>query len=238
MDIYTQDFIVTLPDVATNNSLTNRGFLRMFQEIGAVHSSKFGYGLNDSKKTGLFWVILNWKLKVFKRPEWNEKLTISTWLTHHTHIYFYRDFKVLNSSGELVAVATSRWILFDFNKKGVFKIGDSFFENYCKVIDENVFNTKLEEKIKEPENCTLADKYTILKRDIDGNHHVNNLNYLDFAYEVIPENIDFQNVEIMYKNEAKLGDTLDLYYSKQDDTVFVTMKNNVDNKLHCIVKLH
>ena len=238
MDIYTQDFIVTLPDVATNNSLTNRGFLRMFQEIGAVHSSKFGYGLNDSKKTGLFWVILKWKLKEFKRPERNEKLTISTWLTHHTHIYFYRDFKVLNSSGELVAVATSKWILFDFNKKGVFKIGDSFFENYCKVIDENVFNTKLEEKIKEPENCTLAGKYTILKRDIDGNHHVNNLNYLDFAYEVIPENIDFQNVEIMYKNEAKLGDTLDLYYSKQSDMVFVTMKNSIDNKLHCIVKLY
>ena len=238
MDVYSQNFTVTLPDVGENSYLTNKGFLRMFQEIGAVHSSKFGYGLNDSKKTGLFWVILNWKLKVVKRPEWNEKLTISTWITHHTHIYFYRDYKVCNSSGEVVAIATSKWILFDFNKKIVFKIGDSFFENYCKVIDENVFNTKMEEKIKEPENSPQKAQYTILKRDIDGNHHVNNLNYLDFAYEVLPENIDFQNVEIMYKNEAKLGDTLDLYYSKQNDIVFVTMKNNIDNKLHCIVKLY
>ena len=114
MDIYTQDFIVTLPDVGTNNSLTNKGFLRMFQEIGAVHSSKFGYGLNDSKKTGLFWIILNWKLEVFQRPKWNEVLSISTWCTHHTHIYFYRDYQVCNSSGEVVAIATSKWILFDF----------------------------------------------------------------------------------------------------------------------------
>ena len=236
MDIYTQDFIVTLPDVATNNSLTNKGFLRMFQEIGAVHSSKFGYGLNDSKKTGLFWVILNWKLKVFKRPEWNEKLTISTWLTNHTHIYFYRDFKVLNSSGEVVAVATSKWILFDFNQRSVFKIHDNFFDNYCHVLEESVFSTKMEEKLKEPENSSQKAQYTILKRDIDGNHHVNNLNYLDFAYEILPECIDFHDVEIMYKNEAKLGDIIDLYYAEENENVFVTIKNSGDNKLLCILR--
>lgn len=84
MDVYSQNFTVTLPDVGENSCLTNKGFLRMFQEIGAIHSGQFGYGLNDAKETGLFWIILNWKLEVFQRPKWNEVLSISTWCTHHT----------------------------------------------------------------------------------------------------------------------------------------------------------
>ena len=68
------------------------------------------------------------------------------------------------------------------------------------------------------------------------------INYLDFAYEAIPEvdflNTDFKNVEIMYKHEAKFGETLNLFYAKQDDSSFITIKNKDDNTLHCIVKLY
>ena len=42
----------------------------------------------------------------------------------------------------------------------------------------------------------------------------------------------------MYKNEAILGDTMKLYYGEKDDAIFITMKNSIDDKLHCIVKLY
>lgn len=238
MDIYSQNFTVDLPDVGENNSISNKGFLRIFQEIGAIHSSFFGFGLNDAKKTGLFWVLLNWKIKVFFRPKWNETLSVSTWCTHFTHIYIYRDFKVCDKSGNIVAVATSKWILFDFNKNSVCKITEDFTKNYCKPVDNTVFTSKIIEKLKEPENSKFISKYTILKRDIDANHHTNNLNYLDFAYEILQDGRDFTNIEIMYKNEAKLGDTLNLYYSEEGKYCYITMKNAVDDKLHCIVKLY
>lgn len=93
------------------------------------------------------------------------------------------------------------------------------------------------EKLQEPGNSKVAGEYTIQKRDIDSNHHVNNLNYLDFAYELLPKNAEFKNVEVMYKNEARLGDTMKLYYGEKDDAIFITMKNSIDDKLHCIVKL-
>ena len=93
------------------------------------------------------------------------------------------------------------------------------------IVDDEIW---LNEKIKKP----------IQKRDIDSNHHVNNLNYLDFAYELLPKNAEFKNVEVMYKNEARLGDTMKLYYGEKDDAIFITMKNSIDDKLHCIVKLY
>ena len=42
----------------------------------------------------------------------------------------------------------------------------------------------------------------------------------------------------MYKHEAKLGDVLNLYYSRQDDSTFITIKNKDNTKLHCIIKLY
>ena len=82
----------------------------------------------------------------------------------------------------------------------------------------------------------------VSKRDIDTNHHVNNLNYLDFAYDAIPDDIyfnsNFKNVEIMYKLEAKLGDTLNLTYSREDDFHYVSIGNKDSGKLNCIVKLY
>ena len=240
MDIYEQSFTVTLPDVDENNCLTNKGILRIFQEIGCIHFSKFGYGLNDVKKKGLFWLLLNWKLEVFKRPCWNTNLKCITWSTHHTHIYFYRDYKLCDSSGNTVAIATSKWILFDFNKKSVFKITEDFTKKYCKDINENVFDTKMVEKLKEPENSKLISEYTVLKRDLDLNHHVNNLNYLDFAYEALPKEsiVDFNHVEIMYKHESRLGDNLQLFYSIENNYNIITIKTKNTNKLNCIIKLY
>jgi len=241
MEIYSEIFTVTLPDVGENNKLTNKGILRMLQEIACVHSDFSGFSVNDSTVTGFAWILLNWKLQVFSRPVWNTKLKINTWSSKQSILSFYRDFEIFDDNNNLVAVATSRWILFDLNKNSISKITKEMESRYTHV-DKHVFDTPMNEKLKEPENSKLISEYTVARRDIDTNHHVNNLNYLDYAYEVLPDDdffkSDFRNVEIMYKHEAKLGDTLNLYYAKQDDCSFATIKNKEDDKLHCIVKLY
>lgn len=241
MDIYSEIFKVTLPDVGENNCLTNKGILRMLQEIACTHSATCGFGVNDTHSTGLGWIILNWKLKVFSRPVWNTKLKINTWSSSQSLLFFTRDFEVFDEADNLIAIATSKWVLFDFKKGSLAKISDDFKAMY-KEVDKHVFDTSTIGKLKEPENSQMVCEYTVQKRDIDTNHHVNNLIYLDLAYEVLPNDIffntDFKNVEIMYKHEAKLGDTLHLFYAENKDSTFITIKNISNDKLHCIIKLY
>lgn len=242
MDICSLNFTVTLPDVAEDCSLSNKGILKMLQEIACIHSKYGGISVNSSKVNGLAWVILNWKLKVFSRPSWNSVLKVNTWSRKHTHAFFYRDFEVFDENDNLVAVATSKWILFDLKSNSIAKMTDELASKYISV-DKAVFNEPMVEKLKEPEGSKFVYNYTIQKRDIDTNHHVNNLNYLDFAYEALPDdvycNYNFNNIEIMYKHEAKLGDSLNLFYSISDDnSIFVSIKNKEDNKLHCIVQFY
>lgn len=240
MDIYSEIFKVTLPDVGENNCLTNKGILRMLQEIACTHSATCGFGVNDTHSTGLGWIILNWKLKVFSRPIWNTKLKINTWSSSQSLLFFTRDFEVFDENNNLIAIATSKWVLFDLKKGSLAKITDDFKAMY-KEVNKHVFDTSIIEKLKEPQNSQMFCEYIVQKRDIDTNHHVNNLIYLDLAYEVLPNDIffnrDFKNVEIMYKHEAKLGDILHLFYTENTDCTFVTIKNNSNDKLHCIIKL-
>lgn len=242
MNIYTKKFEVTFSDVGENNQLSNKGFLRIMQEIAGLHSSTLGYGLNDTPRTGLAWIILNWKLKVFSRPIWNTTLTVTTWSRCQNNLFSYRDIEIYDDKNSLVAISSSKWLLFDVNKKSIFRITPEIKEIFPNV-DKSVFQDKFVEKLREPEISNFIYEYKIQRRDIDTNHHVNNLNYLDFAYEALPEdifsNVNFSNVEIMYKHESKLGDGVSVFYSHaEDDKHIVTIKDKERKNLHVIVKLY
>lgn len=242
MDIFTKKFDITFSDINENNELSNKGALRIMQEIAGLHSSTLGYGLNDAPKTGYAWLLLNWKLKINSRPKWEETLTVNTWSKSMNPLFAYRDIEILDKNNNLVAVGSSKWILFDINKKSLIKIPTEV-KNKFPSVDKYVFEEKFVEKLKEPENSIFSHEYIVQRRDIDTNHHVNNLNYLDYAYEALPEdifsNISFSNVEIMYKHEAKIGDTLSIFYSHtEEDEYIITIKDKEQKNVHAIIKLY
>ena len=115
--------------------------------------------------------------------------------------------------------------------------GDAFPDSIRKCLE--TWN----EKLKEPENSNFIMNDNVQRRDIDTNNHVNNLYYLDYALEALPEDIymnsNFSNVEIMYKHEAKLGDTLSIFYTKSNNNeIVITIKDEKKEKIHAIVKLY
>ena len=75
-------------------------------------------------------------------------------------------------------------------------------------------------------------EYTAMKRDLDANHHVNNVNYLELAYEAFPE-----DVEICYKRQIKLGETVSFSYSEKNGVHIVCITSDEGKVLHAILKL-
>ncbi len=193
-------------------------------------------------KPGIAWIILNWKLNVFCRPKTNTPLIVNTWIRSENPLFFYRDFEVLDKNNTIIAKASSKWVLFDINKNGIIKIPKEVKEKY-KYIDNYAFKEKWSEKLNEPQNSEFIMNYKVQRRDIDTNHHVNNLYYLDYAYEALPEEIyktcKFSNIEIMYKHEAKLGNTLSLFLAKDENNGYiVSIKDEDYKKIHAIIKLY
>jgi medium-chain acyl-[acyl-carrier-protein] hydrolase len=238
MNVYNQEFLIQYADIDPKNRLSIYGFFKYLQEIACIHAETLGYGLNSAPRTGFVWILLDWKVKILDYPKWNEKILVKTWPSKADLISCYRDFEIYNEKNELIAYATSKWILFDISKKRISKVTPEV-RNVFSPIEKRVFENEIE-KLEEPAEYESSSTYTISRRDIDTNGHVNNLNYIHFALDALPENIyenqKFNHIEIMYKKQCLLGDTICSLYTSGKDESIVTIKSKDFSKLHAIVR--
>ena len=182
-----QDFTVTIENTNVNGLCTNKAILQMLENIACYHSDSVGLGVNDIERTRLTWFIIAWKLKVINRPRYGEKLRVTTWARDTGRMFTHRDFEVKNADGNIVAIASSKWALINIDK-GLTRIEKEIIDLYAHE-SKHVFDEEELKRLKEiPEYLTVKEM-TVSRRDIDINKHMHNLNYLEFAYEVIPEDV-------------------------------------------------
>lgn len=241
MGIYTEKYKLKYSDIGKNNHLTLKSLIGYLQEAAGNHSSSVGFGLNDIPKTHIAWLILDWKVKMYSHPKYGEEITIKTWARVLEKFYSYRDFEIFDSNNTLIAIASSKWIMINNETGKIERMTENIINAYG-IVDKSVFDKPLNEKPREPEYLKLNFKYKIQRRDIDTNGHVNNVHYIDYAMETLPEEIynsfEINNVQIHYKKEIKYGEKIKCYYSLKNNKHIITIKNEDDSVLHSIVKLY
>ena len=239
---YEQKYRIQISDTRRTTNATNKGFLGLLEDIASLHSSEVGYGIYDMKKTGLTWLLLDWRLHVIKRPQFEELVNVKTWSRKIEKYYAYRDFEIRNKNGELLAVATSKWILIDTKIRKVTKVDETVEKAYENETEFAVFKDEKLDKLKEPQNFISSMEYKLQRRDIDIYNHMHNLYYLDLAYEILPDEIyerenEFNDIRITYKREIKPNSIIKCMYSKENGKDIVVIKSNDGSTLHSIIEM-
>lgn len=232
---------IGLRDVGQNNLLKNISMLSFLEDAGAIHSDIAGYGSLDIEKTNLSWVILGWKLKIIKRPKYGDKLKVKTWSSGSNKFYAFRDFEVYNKNEELIAIATSKWILIDTKSLAITTLSKEMLDKY-EGENVKVFKEEPKYKIIEPKEYINSCDYIINRGIIDINKHVHNISYLDIAYEALPDEVyeiveTLNNIEISYKKEIKYGDKVKCFYSYENNEHIVIIKDESEKTIHAMIKL-
>lgn len=241
MSIYVCKYRIGPMDIGKTNEITNKGVLKVLEYAGGRHSNSVGYGINQIYDTKLSWVLLNWKVKILKRPIYDDLLIIKTWARDSNKIITYRDYEIFDESNNLLIKASSKWTLINIDTKELEKIP---LDLISKLQEEGkfVFEDKNISKLKEPSNYLLEKEYKITRKDIDVNEHVHNVNYLDIAYECLPDEEykrkEYNNIEIMYKKQIKLNNEIKCLYTKEQDTDIISIKSKDNKELHAIIKLY
>lgn len=241
--IFEDTYITSFAETGIHNVLTNKSILSILENIAGRHSAYVHFTFTDIAKYNLTWVLLNWKLKILKRIGPEENIKVQTWGRYVTRIFVIRDFKIFDEEGNLCVIATSKWCLLDTQKGKIAKMPENLLEIYGGAHDESVFDINDIPKLIEPSySHILSDTYKIRRFDLDLNKHVHNLNYLNIAYELLPEDIydgeELNNVEILYKRELKYGDIVKSYLYKNDSIYTIVLKSQNDSVLHAIIKLY
>ncbi len=240
MAFFEHDFEIGLRDIERPNYLSNKSILAFLENIGSYHSDSINFGLNNLPQTHSSWVLLGWKVKVLKRPIYEDKLHIVTWAREVEKFSTYRDFEIYNQNNELVAIATSKWVLIDTNT-GKLRLIPEDLINLYRPENKKVFSDEeaVLSKLSDPDKYDLESIYTVSRSQIDLNKHMHNLYYLDMAYEALPEvvyeNNIFNSFEICYRKQIKLHDTVKCYYSFENNEHKVIIKSLNDKIIHSII---
>lgn len=237
--IFEKHYTVGNRDVGTNNKATNKAMLKYLENIACRHSDEVGYGINTIEKTKVVWILLDWKFKVIERPIYGQTIKVRTWSRKMEKCYAYRDFEVYDQNENILAIATTKWIFLDADTRKIQRIPEELASKYKQETERHVFEDEIE-KMHEPENKQESLKLKVRRTDIDINNHVNNLNYLDLAYEVLPlevYNQDIRNVRITYKHQTEPEETVSISYTRQEEKNIVTIKTEDNGELHAIVEM-
>lgn len=234
------DVFIGLRDVGVNNKVTNTALLSYLEDAGGLHSNLVGFGLNNIPQTKKSWVLLGWKIDLYQRPKYCEKITIKTWSRGMDKVHAYRDFEILNENREIIGIATSKWVLIDIEKRKIVRLTEEI-SNLYEIEEKQVFDEQDLEKLSEPEEFIASTTFTVNRSLIDVNSHVHNIYFMDIANEVLPielyENAEFNNIRIMYKKQIRLGETVKVFYNAQNGEHTITIKSFDEKNLHAIVKL-
>lgn len=237
--IFEKYYTVGNRDIGTNNKATNKAILKYLENIACKHSDEVGYGINTIEQTGIVWILLDWKFKVIERPIYGQTIKVRTWSRKMEKCYAYRDFEVYDEKENILAIATTKWVLLNAETRKIQRIQEELVSKYKQETELQVFQNEIE-KLNEPESEECSREVKIRRTDIDINNHVNNLNYLDLAYEVLPDEIynqDMKNIRITYKHQTKPRETVNIGYTKQNEKNIVTIKTEDNTELHAIVEM-
>lgn len=213
---------VAYSDLGPDGLLSRGGLLRILQEVAAIASDDVGYGLKDIPRTGVHWILGAWRLELAARPGWRSALEVETWPRFLESFMSERDFLVWDVTGgerRLAARGTSKWFLVAAGTGKLTRIREEVRSAYAPG-EEVLFREPIPSSGRSPEDAAVAFQTTVGRRDIDTNLHVNNIHYLDYAVEALPEAV-YQDmpdtVDVVFRKQILPGAPIRCLYSRTED---------------------
>ena len=211
-----QKFLVGIQDTNADFGIGNKALLEAMTNVASIHAGYAGHGATERDQHHAAWVVLNWKLEVFRRPRVFTTFTVRTWAQSCARAQAHRDFEIFDEAGELAGRGTSVWAAFDLRDGSILRMTPDFMDGYQAEPDHvnyPGFRFARPGRISQPAEAETT--LTVNRSMIDCNNHVHNPMYLDIAQEVLPEGLEigaFDDLLVSYKHEIRPAETVAISY--------------------------
>lgn len=236
--MYEYDFRIGFSQCDVNTKLNITELIDIFQDASTFHSQDLGVGFEYLKKESLAWLINYWELDIERLPDSCDTVTVGTAPYDFKGCFGYRNFWMKNNEGQYIVKANSLWTLMNMETMRPSKASEEILNAYKldDKLDMNYNSRKVQ--IPEGENVTVLSKEPIQIQayHLDGNHHVNNGQYIKMAMSEIDEDITPAGLRTDYRIQAKLGDTIYPVVYKQDK-MWVIALNNDEGKPYSVTEI-
>src|SRR5699024_8020013 len=203
------DLEIPYYDCNKYGDVTATAILKYLGETSLKHSDYIGWNFDRLVSRGYGWILNRWKVEIKDYPKARERITIETWTSRFYKFYANREFIIYDSNNNIIGKASTVWIFMNIKKGRPDRIPQDIYKDY-DLIDEILF--VYFDNFKDDISIDRSLDFRTRRSDIDYNNHVNNVKYLDWILEVVPEEVykDYilREFEILYNQEVTYGDIL------------------------------
>jgi len=235
--MYEYDIRVGFSQCDVNTSLSITSLIDIFQDCSTFHSHDLGVGFATLEKENLAWVINYWELDIDRMPELCEKVVVGTAPYEFKGFLGYRNFAMKDMDGKYLVKANSLWSLMNLQAMRPVKAPDFIRNAYS--VEEKLDMEYGPRKVQIPEeNFEKFDRepVTVMMHHLDGNHHMNNGQYIKIAMSEIGEEIVIKRLRTDYRMQAMLGDTIYPVVYKKDNSWTVAL-NDSEGKPYSVTEI-
>ena len=203
---------VSFLQIDGNSRMTPAALLSAMQEMAILHSDSLGFTIDYMWEHQWFWSVVNWHLKVYRMPRYGEEIIIQTWNDKFARFQANRSFFIYDAEGNKLLDGISRWVFMDLAKRRPANVPADMPPKYYSGKEAAIPDEKfLMPKETEGELICTRD-VLVTRRDTDTNNHANNVKYLEWVMDDIPDEIyvdmELKDVRIVYRKECMRGDTV------------------------------
>lgn len=213
-------------DVDSAGFLRPTTILGYLQEAASEHLTLLGIPVKALIADGLTWVLSRVHLRIERYPKRGEELTVRTWPSLREGRFSCREFELLDHGGSVVARATSSWAAIDLATRRPVRIDrlPPYPLTPRRAIADDFATIP---PLLEPQT---EEHFRVRRSDLDMNCHVNNMVYVGWALDAIPDDLAERlrpvSLEIGYRAEALAGEeiTVSSACSEEDSATLVLQK--------------
>ena len=204
---YTKKFPLYTFDVDVEGKAHLTVLLNFLQEVARDHAALLKVSIFDLLRKGLTWVISRYHIRVLRYPSMGDNVEVTTWPSGKKGVFALRDFEARDDSGRLLLEATSSWLVITSDTKQPVKMDTVFLDE--SILEKRAIQDGFD-RLAGPERSDFEVSFRVRQKDLDFNRHVNNVAYINWAIEGMPEDVLMARrpveIEIVYKAETLYGE--------------------------------
>ncbi|MFG6324073.1 MAG: acyl-[acyl-carrier-protein] thioesterase [Lachnospiraceae bacterium] len=207
--MYTYEINVGYSVVDAALHMTVPAILDCFQDAAIFEAENGSITVDYLYGRNIAWLLSSWQIVIDRRPALNEKIRITTFPYDFKGFLGYRNFMVTDAEGNRIISASSIWTLIDTGKRRPVKPPQEMIDGYelAEKLDMDYAPRKI--ALLDEACSTVAQKeFQVRRYQIDSNLHMNNVQYVRLAMEMLPEDSEIRELRAEYRKPAVYGDRL------------------------------
>lgn len=218
-------YTIRTSEIDNRKIATVPSLLKLMHEAAMENVLRIKLSVWDLEPHNISWVLMRKSLKINRLPTLGETIHIVTYPVDFEKYFTYRDYKVFDEKGDLLAASSSTWLLMDTETRKMTRIPPFILAFNEKMPNKEECLPIPKTKMAKFENAETSKSFRVDWHDLDFNNHMSNVLYIQTMLEALPDNIlqqsQLKEMNITYKIEGRWKDQINSELQQVDANNFL-----------------